>query len=244
MPGRDHILKRVDGRLKILLAAAILVLVVASKGFLLPLSLVIAMIIMCIYLRIPARTWSLRFSEPLAVVLILILIKLFFSGKEPLFDLSLGGMKITGYKDGLLDGLAMAARIGGALSVVSILSFTTPFTHIISALSWLKVPKGIIETLMFAYRYIFMLSDEAIVIYCAQKNRLGYSNLRRGLSSFGMLAGSLTLKALEHSQMTASAMTQRGYDGSLPMMRHRPFKTPEIFGSALFLMAVVFLWAI
>ena len=63
---------------------------------------------------------------------------------------------------------------------------------------------------MFAYRYIFVLLDDATVIYSAQKNRLGYSTIRRGLSSFGVLAGSLTLKAFDQQPGTRRLPWSRG----------------------------------
>jgi len=112
----------------------------------------------------------------------------------------------------------------------------------VSGLSWFRVPKGLIEILMFAYRYIFVLLEDAQVIYSAQKNRLGYSNVRRGLSSFGILAGSLALKAFDHSQNTAVAMVQRGYDGKIPLSSHKPFKVSEVAISILFLIVMGVLW--
>jgi cobalt/nickel transport system permease protein len=242
--GSNHILGRVDGRLKVLLTGGILALVLSSTGFTFPLTIAAASLLLCGQMRVPVKAVFLRFSEPLLIAVILILMKLFFSGREPLFSVSLFGFTISGYREGLVEGLAMGSRITGAVSVVSVLGFVTPFSDIISALSWLRVPKGLIDILMFAYRYIFMLSDEAVIIYSAQKNRLGYSNLRRGLSSFGILAGSLTLKALEHSQCTALAMVQRGYDGAIPVMKHRRFKTSEVIGSALLVLIAVLLWKI
>ncbi|MCL5024651.1 MAG: hypothetical protein M1497_15050 [Nitrospirae bacterium] len=136
----------------------------------------------------------------------------------------------------------IAARILGAVSVVAVIGFSTPFTEFMAGLSWLRVPRSFIEILMFAYRYIFVLLEDAMVIYNAQKNRLGYSSPRRGLNSFGVLSGSLILKAFEHSQSTTVAMVQRGYDGNLQMLRHRPFRLSEEKVSLLFIIALGFVW--
>jgi len=126
--------------------------------------------------------------------------------------------------------------------VVALLGFSTPFTEIMAGLSWFRVPRGFIEILLFAYRSLFTLFEDAMVIYTAQKNRLGYSSVRRGLGSFGVLAGSLTLKAFENSQNTTVAMVQRGYDGTMPMLDHRPFKYSEVAVACLFVLAAGFLW--
>jgi cobalt/nickel transport system permease protein len=113
-----------------------------------------------------------------------------------------------------------------------------------ASLSWLRVPKGFIEVMVFAYRYIFVLLDEGMVVYNSQKTRLGYSSLKRSLSSFGTLTGSLVLKAFEHSQNTAVAMVQRGYDGNIPITMEKSFKTSEILAAMTFTLAMGFLWMI
>jgi cobalt/nickel transport system permease protein len=89
-----------------------------------------------------------------------------------------------------------------------------------------------------------VLFEDATVIYIAQKNRLGYSSIKRGLSSFGTLTGSLTLKAFEQSQSITTAMVQRGYDGNIPMLKHKTFKFSEIFVSLLFVTFMGFIWKV
>ena len=136
-------------------------------------------------------------------------------------------IEITARRDGLMDGLSSGLRIISAVSVIAVLGPATPFVEFLGALAWLRVPKAFIEISIFAYRYIFLLLDDASVIYYAQKNRLGYSSVRLGVSSFGVLAGALVLKAFENSRTCAIAMIQRGYDGSLPSTvkgaERRPF---------------------
>ncbi len=151
---------------------------------------------------------------------------------------------ITGYKDGLMEGLQIGCRILGAVSVLTVLGFSTSFTEIIAALSWFRVPKGFIEISLLAYRYIFVLIEDAMVIYNAQRNRLGYSSIRRGLNSFSTLTGSLILKAFEQSQNITASMTQRGYDGSFSILRHKPFKRSEVALSVLIIIAIAMVWKI
>jgi len=241
---KEHILSKIDARVKILVSLAILVMVLSYKGFALPLFVTSICLFLCMWMRIPLKVFLLRFSEPVFIALIIILLKLFFSGKDVLFTINILNISISGYKDGLMDGLMIAIRILGAVSIVAVMGFSTPFTEFIAGLSWLKVPKGFIEVLMFAYRYIFVLFEDAMVIYNAQKNRLGYSNIRRGLGAFGTLAGSLMLKAFEHSHNITVSMIQRGYDGNMPMLKHKPFKPAEIIVSALFITVMGFVWKI
>ncbi|MBA4349302.1 MAG: cobalt ECF transporter T component CbiQ, partial [Thermodesulfovibrio sp.] len=210
---KDHFLAKIDARAKLLVALSLLVMVLSYKGFVFPLLITSLCLFLCIRMKIPFRIFILRFSEPLLIATVVVILKFFFSGNDVMFSVNIIGIKLAGHRDGLMDGLMIASRIVGAVSIVAVLGFSTPFIEFIAGLSWLKVPKGFIEILMFAYRYIFVLFEDAMVIYNAQKNRLGYSNIRRGLGSFGTLAGSLILKAFEHSHNITVAMIQRGYDG-------------------------------
>lgn len=241
---KDGRLSKVDARLKILVGMALLIMVLSYKGLVFPLVLASLCFILCIKLRIPARVFLLRFSEPAVLIIIVVLLKVFFTGKDVIFSVHFFGFTLAAHRDGLMEGLTIAARILGAVSVVALLGFATSFTDFLAGISWFKVPKGFVEILMFAYRYVFVILEEALVIYNAQKNRLGYSGVRRGLNSFGILAGSLILKAFDHSQVTTVAMVQRGYDGSIPQQKLAPFKASEIVGCTLFLVAAGVVWKI
>lgn len=232
----------IDARIKLIFAILLLGLVLSYTGIFFPVFVILVSILTCIRLRLPLRVFLLRFSEPLFIASILILLKFFFTGKNAMFMMNFANFTITGYSDGLREGLMIACRILAATSIVALLGFSTIFTELIAALSWLKIPRGFTEILMFAYRYIFVLFEEAQVIYNAQKNRLGYSNARRGLSSFGVLSGSLVLKAFEHNQNLTVAMVQRGYDGNIPTLKHKPFKLHEVILSALVITILAFIW--
>lgn len=241
---KNHLLSQVDARVKLGVSLLILAMVLSYKGIAFPLLILCISLILYIRMRIPVKVFLLRFSEPLFIASVVILLKFLFSGQETMFSIKMWGITITGHKDGLMDGLQIGSRILGAVSIVALLGFSTPFTEIMAGLSWLKIPKGIIEISLFAYRYVFVLLEDAMVIYNAQKNRLGYSNIRRGLGSFGTLAGSLVLKAFENSQNITTAMIQRGYDGNMPTMKHKPFKLSEVIVSALAITAMGIVWKI
>lgn len=241
---KDQVLSKLDARVKLLAALALLVMILSHRGLSFPLFITALCLVLFTRLAVPLRTLVLRFSEPLFIAGVILLLKCFFSGNVELFSLDVFGIRVVGYEDGIRDGLLIAGRIMAAVSVVALFGFTTPFNEFMAGLSWFRVPKGFVEILMFAYRYIFLLFEEAQVIYLAQKNRLGYSTLRRGLSSFGTLAGSLIIKAFDHSQNTTVAMVQRGFDGTMPTLRHKPFRSAEIFISALFLLAMGAIWKI
>ena len=241
---KDHMLSRIDARVKLLVALALLAMVLSYRGFLFPLLIILLSFLLGVILRIPLRVYIMRFSEPLFIATMVLFLKCFFSGHHPLFSIDLFGFKIAAYRDGLMEGLIIGSRIIGAVSILTIMGFCTPFADFIGSLSWLRMPKAFIEIMVLAYRYIFVLLDEGMVIYNAQKIRLGYSSFRRSLSSLGILTGSLIMKAFEHSQNTTIAMVQRGYEGHIPMTTQRSFKPSEVLGSMIFTGVMGFLWMI
>ena len=240
----DHFLTRIDPRVKLVAALALLVMVISSRGFFFPLLIGGLGLALCLSMGIRLKLLALRFAEPLFIAAMVVFLKLFFVGHEPLFSLHLAGFDLVGHRDGLREGLHIAGRIGGAVALVAAVGFSTPFTDIMAALSWLRMPQGFIEVALFAWRYLFVLFDDAQVVYSAQKNRLGYSGYRRGLRSFGALAGALVIKAFDSSQQITTAMVQRGYDGNLPLLRHKPFRVGEIAWSVLFVAGAGSFWSI
>lgn len=241
---KRHFLSGVDARIKIIATVFTLILILSNKGFVFPLLIIAGCTLLCLKMKVSFKVFIVRYSEPAFIAFVLVLLKLFFSGSDALFTVDINIFTLTGYKDGLIDGLMLSVRIIAAVSVIIVLGFSTPFTGIIAGLSWFKVPKVLIEITMFAYRYIFVLLEDAMVIYNAQKNRLGYSSIKRGLNSFSTLTGSLILKAFEHSQKTTVAMIQRGYDGNIPLIKHKPFKTSEILISIVFMITLGAIWRI
>lgn len=232
----------VDARVKIAAGMAVLVLVLSHRGCVFPLYVLGAFCICCFGLTIPLRRVIVRFAEPLFIVFVLILLKFLFTGTDVLFSVTLFGTTITGHSDGLMEGFRIAERVLAAVSVIALLGFTTAFTDILSALAWFRVPREFVEILMLAYRYTFVIFEDAFVIYNAQKNRLGYSTVRRGLHSFGVLSGTLVLKAFDQSQTTTIAMLQRGYDGSIPRQKLPSFNRKEVAGALLVVVLLGVLW--
>lgn len=240
----DALLSRIDGRVKLLTALALLVMVLSAGGWLFPLATAGLCIAVCRMRGVPVKTLLLRFAEPCFIILMIVLLKLFFTGTTPLFTLHLAGLQITGFREGLLEGLMIGCRISGAVAVMAALVMFTPFTELMAALAWLRVPRSFIDVTLFAWRYLFLLFDDAKVIYSAQKNRLGYSGYRKGLRSFGTLTGTLVIKAFDSSQSITTAMVQRGYDGTMPMLKQKPFRSVEIAAGCAFLMCMGMLWNI
>lgn len=234
----DHPLRRLDPRVKLACALALLVMVISCQGVVFPLLVGIASLALCLHLGTPPRILALRFSEPLFIALTVLVLKAFLSGNDPLATLPLGGYQLSVYRDGLAAGGLIASRIAGGVTLLAVVGFSTPFTELMAAFSWFRVPQVLVDVALFAWRYLFLLMEEAQVVYNAQKNRLGYVGFRRALSSLGTLAGVLVIKAFDNSQSITTAMVQRGYDGTMPASLHRPLRVVEVASACCFLAAM------
>jgi cobalt/nickel transport system permease protein len=240
---KENVLSKVDARVKLVVTLVLLIMVLNYKGVMFPLFVAAGSFSLCLMMRIPARILVLRFIPPMVIALVVLLLKVFLTGSEQVFSVHLFGLDITGSQEGLEEGLQITGRIVGGVSLVIVLGFATPFIEFMAALSWLRIPKSFIEIMMFAYRYLFVFLEDATTIYSAQKNRLGYSGIKKGLSSFGVLTGSLVLRGFEQSQKTADAMVQRGYTGDIPLQKRKPLRARElavaafivIFGGAVWM---------
>ncbi|MCI4626967.1 MAG: cobalt ECF transporter T component CbiQ [Candidatus Magnetoovum sp. WYHC-5] len=241
---RGHGLSMLDVRAKIAIALVLLVMNMSYKGFVFPLMMFLICLYLCLIIKIPIKIFLLRFSEPLFIVVVILILKVFTAGNEVLFSVKINGINLIAHKDGLMEGLTIGSTIVGGVSIVAALGFSTTFTELMAGLSWFRVPKGFIEISLIAYRYIFVLLEDAMVIYNAQKNRLGYTTIKVGLRSFGTLVGSLVLKAFENSQNITISMLQRGYDGNLPLIKQNKLKSLDILLSLAFLSVMGALWSI
>jgi len=241
---KGNAISKIDARIKLIITSALLTMVLSGKGILFPLLIALICVFLCVRMRISTQVLLFRFLEPLFIAFVLLILKSLFSGGKTLFPIRILGLQIIVHKDGLMEGIEISSRIIGAVSLLILLGFTTAFTEFIAALSWFRMPRQFVELLMFTYRYLFVLLEDALVIYNAQKNRLGYSSMRKGLRSFGTLSGALVLRALEHSQKTALAMAQRGYAGDIPVLKQSPFKVGEIAMALSIIIIMGILWKI
>ncbi len=127
---------------KILLALVLLAMVLSCRGFMFPAATAGLAFLLCITIRVPLRIFVLRFSEPLFIAAIVLVLKLFSSGHDALFSLNIFGLHLVGHRDGLLEGLIICNRIIGAVSIVALLGFSTPFTEIMAGPFLAQGPEG------------------------------------------------------------------------------------------------------
>jgi len=132
---------------------------------------------------------------------------------NPLIDrdilIRLGGMDISG---GWMSFASILVRfsltVGAALTLIAV----TGFNNLCVAMEKLGVPKVFVVQLMFLYRYIFVLVDEASRMVRARSLR-SVGSVGLGIRSYGPLVGHLLLRTMDRAQRIHLAMCCRGFDG-------------------------------
>jgi cobalt/nickel transport system permease protein len=232
----------VDPRTRLLAAGLLLALVISSHGSAFPWQVAGICLPVALITGMQPRLLLLRMLHPLFIATVILTLKTFLGGGEAVALIQVGAFSLSGRPEGLQEGLLICSRIMGAVSVAVLLGQVMTFTETMAALAWLHVPRGLVDVAMFAWRALFMLYDDAGVVYNAQKNRLGYCGIRRGLKSFGAMAGMLVIRAFDSSQAMTVAMTQRGYDGSLPLLRASRLGRTQLAGLSLFAILASVAW--
>ena len=225
---RDNIATRVDPRVKFVTAIGLIISILLSTGFVWPLTVLCICMVVIFSMRIPLKIVILRMIPPMMIVAVIVLLRSFLVSGNTLFEADLGFTTIEASKEGLLEGLLIGSKVTGSVSMILLLSLTTPAYKIFLSLLWLKVPNLWVETAMMMYRFIFALLEHTANVISAQQTRLGYTNTKKSLSSVGTLTGSVLLGAIDQSQRTTEAMMLRCYTGRFVTESLGPLKKTDI----------------
>ncbi|MEK6727327.1 MAG: cobalt ECF transporter T component CbiQ [Candidatus Omnitrophota bacterium] len=190
---KENILTRLDARIKIISCVTAIILILFFHTPYISSTVIILTLLSLFLVGIPLKVIILRMSAPLGIALVILFIKIFF------------------YRDTLQSGLLIALKIIGSTSAMLFLSMTTTLDKLLTASRYFKMPRVWVEICLIAYRYVFVLIEDASTVIDAQKVRLGYANLRVTLRSLGTLAGAIIIRAYDQSVATYESMMLRGY---------------------------------
>jgi energy-coupling factor transporter transmembrane protein EcfT len=108
------------------------------------------------------------------------------------------------------------SRVATSISLVVLLTLTTPWVRLLAALRSLGVPPMFVLVIGMAYRYVFLLLGTVTDMYTARKARtVGAQAHDRSARQFlSASAGTLFGKAHHLSEEVHQAMVARGYRGN------------------------------
>ena len=145
-----------------------------------------------------------------------------------LLTLRLGPWRLAATTTGLEALGAVLARSWLSVLAAGLLTATTPFPDLLGALQGLGLPRLLVATVSFLYRYLFVLVDEAQRLWQARQARSATSHHARSGGSLGWRAqvlggmvGSLFIRSYERSERIYQAMLARGFQGEVRSLGRR-----------------------
>jgi cobalt/nickel transport system permease protein len=135
---------------------------------------------------------------------------------NPLLDrdilVSVGFLSIGG---GWISFCSILIRFVLTVGSVLILIGSTGLDQVCAALERLKVPRIFVMQILFLYRYLFVLTEEAARMIRARALRTS-NGQGNGLRSFRGMAGSLLLRTFGRAERISQAMYCRAFEGRIP----------------------------
>ena len=132
-----------------------------------------------------------------------------------------------------------------SVQMAVVLTASTPFPALLQAMRSLRLPRVLVASVGFTYRYIFVIGDEALRLMRARASRSGAlegkgdgSVLWRARVTGGM-AGSLFLRSIERSERIYGAMLARGYDGEVRSLRPAALHSRDVLIALPFALLLV-----
>ena len=222
LAGQDTAVHRLDPRAKLITTVIFIALVVSYGKY--EISALIPFAFYPIYLLAAGNLPpGYIFRKILVVSPFAVLVGIF----NPLLDqaahMEIGGFAIAG---GWVSFASILVRftltVGAAMTLVAVTGFNT----VCMALEKLGAPKFFALQLLFLYRYLFVLVDEAARMVRARSLRV-FNGRGMNLRAYGSLLGHLLLRTLSRAQRIHSAMWCRGFDGNIRIMRPLSFGPRE-----------------
>lgn len=142
---------------------------------------------------------------------------------------------------GLTSAALIVTRVATSVSLVVLLTLTTPWTRLLAGLRALAVPRIFVLVIGMAYRYVFLLLDAVTEMYQARKARtVGATRHDRSARRFvAASAGALFGRAGHLSEEVHQAMVARGYRGNARTLDTFAFGPADAVAAVVVLAAAV-----
>lgn len=171
----------------------------------------------------------------LLIVPFVLLIGVFniFRTGEPLATMHLWHWQFSITHEGVLVFCNVAAKAIISSLALIMLSSTTSFTNLLRGLQTLRAPKVLVMTLSFAYRYLFVLIDEAMRMWRARDSRNFGGRWAWQVKTIGNMVGTLFIRSYERGERVYAAMLSRGYEGQAMGIDSLSFTAVDAYFTAL-----------
>jgi cobalt/nickel transport system permease protein len=206
---------KMDARAKIVMFFSLVIIAVSTPAadyyaFAVYLGILLFLLLLS---RLP---WTHVLKRSLIVVPFVLMVAIFIPFLKT--DAVGGGYNLVGLnmsKSGLL--VLWNVVVKSYISVVSliILSSSTQFRDLMRGFERLRVPSIFIAISSFMYRYLFIVTDEALRMKIARDSRNFSGKWIGDTKVIGHMIATLFLRSYERGERVYMAMASRGYDGTI-----------------------------
>lgn len=211
---QDTFMHRLDPRVKVIATILFLVTVVSfpkyEVGGLLPFFL-----FPVLFLTLGEIPFMFILKKIILVSPFAIFIGIFNPFLDTRLVLVSGGIQIAA---GWISFLSILLKFVLTISAALLLIATTSFAGVCHALRLLGFPSLFVSQLLFLYRYLFVLAEEAMRIIRARDMR-SFGLRGTGIRVFTRLVGVLFLRTVDRAERIYYAMLSRGFQGDVPSLR-------------------------
>jgi energy-coupling factor transporter transmembrane protein EcfT len=165
-----------------------------------------AILVLLLTARIRLRTLLLMGAAALGPSLVQAL----SIGSLPILSISILGLQIHVFSEGMQLGLVTFFRVSGCMGLMTLFMRKAGISGFVKVLRQLPLPMALTEVLLFSVKFIHVFKEEGDSIRKAQKARLGYIGLNRSLHSAGHMGEAILCRAFDRSSTLAKAMRSRG----------------------------------
>jgi energy-coupling factor transporter transmembrane protein EcfT len=128
------------------------------------------------------------------------------------------GHPVTITAPGVAGAARLVARTGASISLVVLLTLTTPWHALLRGLGQLRVPAAFVAVVAMAWRYVFVLSATVTDLFVARRARgagatRGREAARRGRGVVAGTAATTLARSHQLSTEVHDAMVARGWTG-------------------------------
>jgi cobalt/nickel transport system permease protein len=141
-------------------------------------------------------------------------------------------------REGAMGATVFVCRVAASVSLVVLVTLSTPWTYLLKALRVIRVPQIFVLTLGMTYRYILLLVKLVQEMYWAKRSRtIRFSQIRAEQGWIASRMGALFRKSFQLSQEIHGAMCSRGFDGEIRTLQ--TFKMRARDGIAIVCSAII-----
>jgi cobalt/nickel transport system permease protein len=233
----DSFVHQLDPRIKIIgLFSFILIIVSEPRGNIFPFLFYGLIIILLVAAsRVPV---GFILGRCLAVSPFILLAAAFY----PLSSMITGGAGDTGTgSHEYMVAVSIILKAFSAIILLTILVSTSKFNDLLGGLRRLKMPGMVCIVLALMYRYIFILTDEALKTGIARESRTPGKLRLNKFRVYGNQFAMIFLRSMDRSQMIYHSMLSRGFTGQFPGMPQNKITAGE---AALLTLFIVILLAV